>query len=374
MEGRQAESQLNEKDSNTIAHTQDALGLEQDFAHVVSESSAGSVPVGEQPASTFSKTALPVLANVIQRATAEERIGTVPWPAPTSPRQVSPFSPTEDELFEDYGTDDSEVPGSPSKLLPRPKQYNELGSSGDSTENSTGSMSIESEAGYSSSDPDPMPQIPRRVTVQLRNVFEHFRRRFKQNPLTLRFHDPAIEDHFERCMNNDTAFVNSLLLALGSVQMILVIMWEVFFWGANTKKFQAVLPYQLAALAYSICTSLAVYGIPMLRERQRLVWSILYGLLVFELFVVMDTVEHLDWKPTANDPAEVFVSGNLIVVLFVYTSTLQVPTLNAAIAVFICLVSHVGRKVTFEMEFSSLEADFCRALRWLPTRYLFLNL
>jgi hypothetical protein len=248
-----------------------------------------------------------------------------------NPRQVAPwpdpFSPGPESAGADNG------PDSPSKLPRKPEDLYEM----DSSESDFGT-----DASESSTDPDPMPEIPRRVTVQLRNVFEIYRKKFKQNPLTLHFRDPMVEADFESSMNADTAFVNSLLMFLGSIQMAFLLTYGHFTYGPNSVKFRAVVPYQVSMLFYSLGWGLAMYLVPWLRERQRLIWSVLYGILVFILFVVMDTAERAGWEPTPQEPVDVFVSGNLIVLLFVYTSTLQIPTFNAAMAVIILLTSHVS--------------------------------
>jgi hypothetical protein len=254
-------------------------------------------------------------------------------PYGTNPRQVAPlpdlFSPGPETAAADY------APGSPSKLPRKKENLYEM----DSSESDFGS-----DASESSTDPDPMPEIPRRVTVQLRNVFEIYRKKFKQNPLTLRFRDPMVEADFESSMNADTAFVNSLLMFLGSIQMVFLLTYGHFTWGPTSTKFRTVMPFQVSMLFYSLGWGVAMYLVPWLRERQRLIWSVLYGILVFILFVVMDTAERAGWEPTPEAPVDVFVSGNLIVLLFVYTSTLQIPTLNAAIAVIFLLSSHVSTK------------------------------
>lgn len=287
-----------------------------------------------------------------------------------NPRQVVPLhepeladpglSPTSDPWS--AGSD----PGSPSKLLPQ--RHNDLASDdGDDY-----GLAEPSDASDSSTDPDPMPQqIPRRVTIQLRNVFEHYRRKFKQNPLTLRFRDRGVEAHFEAVMNEGTAFVNSLLIMLGSGQLALVLIWEYFAWGPDSVKFRAVWPYQVAMLVVCLASGILIYSVRVLRERQRLIWSIVYGIIVFVLFVVMDTAEHVSWHPTAEEPVEVFVSGNLMVLLFVYTSTLQVPTLNAAVAVLFCLGAHVGWQSW--IRWTTDESDVVGTTRCSPTQSLFPN-
>ncbi|KAI9028571.1 hypothetical protein DFJ74DRAFT_659338, partial [Hyaloraphidium curvatum] len=165
---------------------------------------------------------------------------------------------------------------------------------------------------------DPMPHLPRRLTVQLRGVFAAFRKRYTRNPLTLRFHDRRMEREFEATMNKGSALMNSLLMLLGSGQLGFVLVWQALTWGTKSAKFWQVFPYQIAGLVFALVTGIGVYLVPAPRKRQRLVWSFLYGAIVILLFVVMDTVEHVNWQPTDDSPVEVFVSGNLMVLLFVY--------------------------------------------------------